>query len=293
MGDGEVREAEGERFRSAAALDEFGELELDYIEAGIEEAGGEVAGDFSGEDGAAEVEGAAGHVGGVELGYGDAAVDWIGVLDGGVGGTVKSLGVVEDVAASLTRWASERGEAGVEVIESGVGEVEGADGDMPRVGYVAMRGAAGANAVGGPESGAVVVEGEVAFAFDGSFAGGFPEEKTLRDEPAAKVGGFGSALLGVEAGDSRDAVVDESAVGKEDHIGTAGLGMKEANVGDGTKNVVHSLPLGKGQIARGAVDVAGHPGIQDVVDVVPLRGTHEKGGAGELGRGGEDVWGGG
>jgi len=41
------------------------------------------------------------------------------------------------------------------------------------------------------------------------------------------------------------------------------------------------------------MDVAGHPGVQDVVDVVPLRGTHQEGGSGELRRGGEDVWGGG
>ena len=40
VGDGEVAEAEGEGFGSAAAFDEFGEFELDDVKAGVEEAGG-------------------------------------------------------------------------------------------------------------------------------------------------------------------------------------------------------------------------------------------------------------
>jgi hypothetical protein len=100
--------------------------------------------------------------------------------------------------------------------------------------------------VRGPERGAVVVEGYIAFAFEGGFAGSFPEEEALGDEPAAKVGGFGTTLLGVEAGEGGEAVVDEGAVGDEDHVGTAGLGVEEANVGDAAKDVVHALPLGEG-----------------------------------------------
>ena len=197
MGYGEVAEAEGEGFGAAAAFDELGELELDDVEAGVEEAGGEFAGDFSGEDGAAEVEGAAGHVGGVVFGDGDAAVGGVGALDGGVGGGVEGPGVVEEVAAAgwihgPMDWRG--GEAGVEVVEAGVGEVERGDGDVPGVGYMAVGGAAGANAVGGPESGALFVERYIAFAFEGGFARGLPEEEALVEEPAAEVGGFGAAL---------------------------------------------------------------------------------------------------
>ena len=72
MGDGQVAEAEGEGLGAAAALDELAELQLDDVEAGVEEPGGELAADLAGEDGAAEVEGAAGHAGGVGLGDGDA-----------------------------------------------------------------------------------------------------------------------------------------------------------------------------------------------------------------------------
>ena len=186
----------------------------------------------------------------------------------------------------------EGGEAGVEVVETGVGEVERGDGDVPGVGYVAVGGAAGADAVGGEERGSGVVEDHVAFSLEGSFARGLPEEEALRDEPAAEEGAFGAALGRIEAGDSRDAVVDEGSVAEEDHVGAAGLGMEEADVGDAAEDVVHALPLSEGEIAGGTVDVAGHPGIEDVVDVVPLGRTHQEGGAGELRGGGEDVWGG-
>ncbi len=199
----------------------------------------------------------------------------------------KAAGIVEEIASR--EWS----EAGVEVIEAGVGEVERGDGDVPGVGYMTMRGAAGANAVSGPESGAFVVEGYVAFAFEGGLAGRLPEQEALADEPAAEVGGLGAALLRIEAGDGGDAMLDEGAVAEEDHVGASGFGMQEANVGDAAQDVVHALPLSEGEIPRGTMDVSGHPGIEDIIDAIPFRRTHQEGGSGELGRGGEDVWSGG
>lgn len=98
VGDGEVTEAEGEGFGSTTSFDELGEFELDDVKAGVEEAVGELGGDLTGEDGATDVEGAAGHAGGVEFGDGDAAGFGVGVLDGGAGGGVEGTGIVEDVA---------------------------------------------------------------------------------------------------------------------------------------------------------------------------------------------------
>ena len=248
MGDGEIAEAEGEGFCSASAPDELRELELDDVEAGVEEAGGELVGDLSGEDGAADVERAAGHAGGVELGYGDAPGCRVAAFDGRVRGSVEGSGIVEQEAAVAT-VAVERCEAGVEMVEAWVGEMQRGDGDVPRVGDVAMRGAAGANAVGGPEGGAVVIEDDVAFPLEGGLAGGLPEQEALADEPATEVGSFGAALGWIEAGDGGDAVMNERAVAEEDHVGAAGLGVEEANVGDRAENIVHALPLGEGEIA--------------------------------------------
>ena len=294
MGDGEIAEAEGKGFCAAAAFDELREFKLDYVEAGVEEFRGQIAGDFAGEDGMTDVEGATGHAGSVEFGYGDAMVGGVGALDSGVGGCIKGTGVVEDVAgvAGVGGVVVEWCEAGVEVIEAWVREVERGDGYVPCVGDVAVGCAAGANAVCSPKRGAGVVEEDVSFTFEGGFAGSFPEEEALTDEPAAEERGFGSALGWVEAGDSGDTVMDEGSVTDEDHIGTAGLGVKETHVGDAAEYVVHALPLSEGEVAGGSVDVTGHPGIEDVVDAVPLWRTHEEGGSGELRRWSEDICGG-
>jgi hypothetical protein len=160
---------------------------------------------------------------------------------------------------------------------------------MPCAGDVAMRGTAGANSVSGPECGAIVVESDVAFPLEGGLARCLPDEKALTDKPAAEVGSFSAALGWVEAGDGGYAVMNQGAVTKEDHVGTAGFGMEQTHIGDAAEDVVHALPLSKSEIARGAVYVACHPGIEDVIDTEPLRGTHEKGGTGKLRRGGEDV----
>jgi hypothetical protein len=301
MGDREIAKAEGQGLRSATALDELAELKLDDIEAGVEEARGEFAADLPGKDGAAEVQGAAGHMGGVELRNGDSPVGWVDALDGGNRSGVEGSGVVEQMAHVFRAFRisrvlralevpMERGETGVEVIETRVGEMQRGDGDVPCIGDVAMRGAAGTNAVGGPECGSAVIEDDVALPLEGGLAGRLPDEEALAGEPAAEIGGFGAALGRAKAGDGGDAMMNQGAVAQEDHVGAAGLRVKEAHIGDAAEDVVHALPLGEGEITRTSVNVSGHPGIEDVVDSIPLRRTHEEGGAGELGRCCEDTW---
>jgi hypothetical protein len=135
------------------------------------------------------------------------------------------------------------------------------------------------------------VEDDVAFAFEGGLARGFPEQEALAGEPAAEVRAFSAALRRMEAGDGRYAVVHQSAVAEEDHVRAARFGVKQAHVRDRAEDVVEALPLRKGQIAGDSMGVAGaaggHPGVQDVVDRIPLGRTHQEGGAGEERRGGE------
>ena len=150
---------------------------------------------------------------------------------------------------------------------------------MPGVGDVAVRAAAGADAVRGPQSRSLFVEGDVAFAFEGGFTRGVPEEEVVGLKPLAEVFGFSSALRVGEAGDGGYAVVDEGSVRDEDHVRAAGLGVKKADVGDAAEDVVDSLPLGECEIAGGSVEVAGHPGVDDVVDAKPLWRAHQVGGA--------------
>jgi hypothetical protein len=81
----------------------------------------------------------------------------------------------------------------------------------------------------------------------------------------------------VEAAEGDGAVVDEAGVGGEDHVGRAGLRFDEMDAGDLDECVVKGGPLVGGALARGTMDVAGHPGIDNVVDVVKSRRAHEKG----------------
>ncbi len=157
---------------------------------------------------------------------------------------------------------------------------------MPGVRDMAVDAAAGTNAVGGPEGGSLVVEGNVTFAFKGGFAGSVPEQEALPLKPLAEVSGFRAALGMREAGDSGYAMIDEGAVAEEDHVRAAGFGMEKTNIGNTAQNVVNALPLRKSEIARRSMKVAGHPGIYDVIDAIPLRRTHQVGWAGIVRRGG-------
>ena len=150
---------------------------------------------------------------------------------------------------------------------------------MPGVGDVAVGAAAGADAVSGPESRSLFVEGDVSFAFECCFTRGVPEQEVMGFKPLAEVLGLGATLRVGEAGDGGHAVMDEGSVGEEYHVRAAGFGMKKTDVGYAAEDVVNSLPLGEGKITGGSMKVAGHPWIDDVVDAEPLWRTHQVGGA--------------
>ena len=104
--------------------------------------------------------------------------------------------------------------------------------------------------------------------------------------PLAEEGGLAAALAVAEAGERGDAVMHESSVANEGHVGAAFFRVQHVDVGHGAEGVVEGLPLGEGGVARGAVEIAGHPGIDDVIYAVPLRRTHQEGGASKVRRGG-------
>jgi hypothetical protein len=87
---------------------------------------------------------------------------------------------------------------------------------------------------------------------------------------------FSLAFAMMKAAERDDAVADEAGVGGEDHVGGSGLGFDEADLCDLAEGAVELLPLHGSALARGAMDVAGHPGIDDVVDLVVLWRAHEE-----------------
>ena len=160
------------------------------------------------------------------------------------------------------------------MVEAWIDQVQRGDGNVPGIRDVTMCRLAGANSMRSPERCSRVVEAQIAFPFEGGLARRLPEQEALTGEPAARIRAFGAALGRMEAGDRCNAVMDERGVSDIDHIGTAGLGMEQTDVGNAAQDVVKALPLGEGEIAGGSVNVARHPWVQDVIDVVPLRRAH-------------------
>jgi hypothetical protein len=271
-------ELHDEAFCGAAGFEELGESDFDDVEAAGLELVAEVGADVVEDDGAVDVDGVAGEADGIGLADDDSFFGWVEGFDLCAGGFVEGLGKVHDVTAG--EW----GEAGVEVVEAWVDEVERGDLDAPDLAERVVAGGVGAGAVANPEAGAVSGEECVAFAFEGGGAGRVDDGVAGELEPAAEMELFALALGVEEAADGDGAVALEAGVGGEDHVGGTGLGLDELDVGDRGDGFVKALPLLGCAGARGGVDVAGHPWIDNVVDVVELGGTHEEGG-----RGGCDV----
>ncbi len=148
---------------------------------------------------------------------------------------------------------------------------------MPCVGDVAVALTAGADAVSCPEMVAGGVEECITLAFEGCLARGLPDEEAGALEPAAEVLLFGLTLRVGEAGDGGYTVLHESGVGDEDHVGQIGPGGQETDVGDALQVMVEVVPLGKGGVPRGPMEIARHPGIDDVIDIVELGWAHQVG----------------
>lgn len=166
------------------------------------------------------------------------------------------------------------------MVKTWIDEVKWHHLDVPDFAEVVVAGRCGAGAVACPEAGTIGGEEGVAFAFERGFAGDVEDGATGVLEPAAKVLLFGLALGMEEAAEGYDAVAGEASVGGEDHVGGAGLGLDEFDVGYFGEGFVESMPLLCGAFAGGGMDVAGHPRIDDVVDVVEPGRAHEVRGPG-------------
>jgi len=173
----------------------------------------EIAADVVEDDGAVDVDGVAGEADGVGLADDDSLFGWVEGFDLCAGGFVEGLGKVHHVAAG--EW----GEAGVEVVEAGVDEVERGDLDAPDLAQGIMAGGVGAGAVANPEACAIGGEECVAFAFEGRGARRVDDSVAGELEPAAEVGLFPLTLRVEEAADGDGAVALEAGVSGEDHVG--------------------------------------------------------------------------
>jgi hypothetical protein len=120
---------------------------------------------------------------------------------------------------------------------------------MPGVGHVSVALQAGPDSMRGPQVISGGVEERVPFALEGGFAGSLPEKEACSLEPATEVTLFRLSLGVGEAGERNDAVLHDSSVSYEDHIGQSLLTMDQANIRHALQVAVQLLPLGEGEIS--------------------------------------------
>src|SRR5580692_11062799 len=106
-----------------------------------------------------------------------------------------------------------------------------------------MTGDGGPGAMTNPEAATVGGEERVDFAFKRSGAGNVHDSVASLLEPATEVRLFALTLRVEEAADGDGAVALETGVGGKDHVGGAGLGLDELDVGDGADGFVEAMPL--------------------------------------------------
>lgn len=269
-----MAEGHDETLGGAAGFEELAEFDLPDLEAAGLEVLRELVADGVEDEGAANVDGVAGEADGIGLVDNDALRRWVEGFDTGEGAGVE--GGREVHCGAVGEW----GEAGIEVVEAGINQPERNEVDIPGGGKQTVTGGGSTWAVADPEAGLTGGEQGVALAFEGGVAREIDGVVTVILEPATEVMFFGLALGMEEAADGHGAIEFEAGVGSEDHVGGAWLGGDQEDVGESGDFGVEGLPLGGGALARGGVEVAGHPWIDDVVDLIERWGTHEKGGAG-------------
>jgi hypothetical protein len=83
------------------------------------------------------------------------------------------------------------------------------------------------------------------------------------------------ALWMGEAGNCRNPMLHQRSMRYENHVGGSLSGMKQPHIGNPLKLLMKCLPLTKRRIARRPMEISGHPGVDNVIDVVPFRRAHQ------------------
>ncbi|MCU1223231.1 MAG: hypothetical protein JWQ42_1324 [Edaphobacter sp.] len=154
---------------------------------------------------------------------------------------------------------------------------------MPGIGYMAMAMLARSNAMSSPEMVATSIKKRIPLAFKRRLPRCLPHQKTRVLEPSAQMLLLRLTLLMSKAGDSRNAMLNQRRMGNKDHIRRSGTCMQQTNVSNTLQMVVKILPLSEGHVTRRPVKIPSHPWVDDVVDVIKLRGAHQIGWAVKMG----------
>ncbi len=163
------------------------------------------------------------------------------------------------------------------MIEAGIDEVQRFNGHMPCRGEMIVAAFTGSNAMRGPEPQPTLIEDGVPLSFEGGLSRGLPDQKSHVFKPVSKMDLFRLSLGVSKAGDCGYSMLHKRSMRDEGHIRAAAFRMENTDIGMRPKRVKKLPPLGKCAIPQWAMKIASHPGIDDVIDVIPLRRTHQVG----------------
>jgi hypothetical protein len=131
--------------------------------------------------------------------------------------------------------------------------------------------AAGANPVRGPQMAPVGGKDRIALALERGLARSLPEQKPVLLQPAPQRCLLNLALWMGKARNRGNPVLHQRCVSHEDHVGRSWHSWDEPHIGNPLQLPVQLPPLREGHIAAGPMQVSRHPGIDNVIHVIPLR----------------------
>jgi hypothetical protein len=126
-----------------------------------------------------------------------------------------------------------------------------------------------------PEEGPHTIEKGVSGAFERQILWQFMHLEAMLLEPVSKMWLFGLTLSVQEAAQHGMIAQDQSCVRREDHVGRSREWRDQFDFSLTREEEVQAMPLFRRQRSVRAVDVAFHPGVDDIIDLEKLRWAHQ------------------
>src|SRR5258705_684442 len=130
---------------------------------------------------------------------------------------------------------------------------------------------------------AIRIKQRIAFSLETRLARRRPQQKTRVLQPLPQVLFLALPLRMSEARNRRNPMLDQRCMSHKHHIRRAFARMQHPNISNALKLLIQILPLPKGGIARWMMKITRPPRVDDVINVVPLRWTHQISGTIEMG----------
>ena len=262
---------QGQALGGAACLDELGERRHRNLETPLLQLASQCGGGVADDQRLADTHGVAGETGGI-LGTHFAAIFGAGERFQKVSRSFVERRRIVDQAA-----LGQRHQAGVEMIETRIGQAQRQDANAETFGQQAVRLQAAAHAVAGAENRLVAPwpPKRVPLALEGDCVVRFDDGQTCGLHPFTVVRNLRGALENAEVRAHEGAVEGEAGVGREAHVRQAGLRLDGRHIAEVVQQSRQRVPLAVGDCRRGRADIAAHPRVDDVFHAEVRRRTEK------------------